>query len=62
MRRRTAAYLLQHHISAAPLGELRTSTRDARRVLWIAAYEVLNIPQALWQWLCARVVPKAEAC
>jgi len=44
------------------MGHRQTSTRDARRVLWIAAYEVLNIPQALWQWLCARVVPKAEAC
>lgn len=44
------------------MGHKRTLTRDARRVLRIAAYEFLNVPQSLWQWLCAGVVPKAEAC
>jgi hypothetical protein len=45
------------------MGGKRTLVRDAHRMLGIAANEILNVTQSLWQRLSlgmASVAPKAE--
>jgi hypothetical protein len=37
-----------------PLSRRRTLARDARRMLRVAAYEVLNVPQSFWRRGSAR--------
>jgi hypothetical protein len=37
----------------------RTLARDAHRVLWVAAYEVINVPQSFRQWFSVGVAPGA---
>jgi hypothetical protein len=41
------------------LGHKRTLARHAHRVLLVAAYEVINVPQSFRQWFSAGVAPVA---
>ena len=41
------------------MGQQGTLARDTHRVLWVAAYEIINVAQSFWQWFSVRMASVA---